>query len=141
MGGVRGALHYMQRTALQGSPTTLTAISNEWIKGAAAPTDSVHPFRKYFDELEIGETLITEKRTITEADTEKFADLSGDHFYAHMDDAAAKKWAACAARFITCSAQHFRDHQPLSPQFQTSGSGERQNPRIAFIHSANISTN
>jgi oxepin-CoA hydrolase/3-oxo-5,6-dehydrosuberyl-CoA semialdehyde dehydrogenase len=90
MGGVRGALHYMQRTALQGSPTTLTRISDEWIKGAAAPTDSVHPFRKYFDELEIGETLITERRTITEADTEKFADLSGDHFYAHMDDAAAK---------------------------------------------------
>jgi oxepin-CoA hydrolase/3-oxo-5,6-dehydrosuberyl-CoA semialdehyde dehydrogenase len=91
MGGVRGALHYMQRTALQGSPTTLTRISDEWIKGAASPTDSVHPFRKYFDELEIGETLITERRTITEADTEKFADLSGDHFYAHMDDAAAKE--------------------------------------------------
>ena len=91
MGGVRGALHYMQRTALQGSPTTLTAISDEWIKGAAAPTDSVHPFRKYFDELEIGETLITERRTITEEDTIRFADLSGDHFYAHMDDAAAKE--------------------------------------------------
>jgi oxepin-CoA hydrolase/3-oxo-5,6-dehydrosuberyl-CoA semialdehyde dehydrogenase len=91
MGGVRGALHYMQRTALQGSPTTLTRISDEWIKGAAAPTDTVHPFRKYFDELEIGETLITERRTITEEDTEKFADLSGDHFYAHMDDAAAKE--------------------------------------------------
>jgi len=91
MGGVRGALHYMQRTALQGSPTTLTAISDEWIKGAAESKDGVHPFRKYFDELEIGETLITEKRTITEADTMKFADLSGDHFYAHMDDAAAKE--------------------------------------------------
>jgi oxepin-CoA hydrolase/3-oxo-5,6-dehydrosuberyl-CoA semialdehyde dehydrogenase len=90
MGGVRGALHYMQRTALQGSPTTLTRISDEWIRGAAQPSDRVHPFRKYFDELEIGETLITERRTITEADTEKFADLSGDHFYAHMDDAAAK---------------------------------------------------
>ena len=91
MGGVRGALHYMQRTALQGSPTTLTRISDEWIKGAAQPSDGVHPFRKYFDELEIGETLVTERRTITEADTEKFADLSGDHFYAHMDDAAAKE--------------------------------------------------
>jgi oxepin-CoA hydrolase/3-oxo-5,6-dehydrosuberyl-CoA semialdehyde dehydrogenase len=91
MGGVRGALHYMQRTALQGSPTTITRISDEWIKGAAQPSDGVHPFRKYFDELEIGETLITERRTITEADTEKFADLSGDHFYAHMDDAAAKE--------------------------------------------------
>lgn len=90
MGGVRGALHYMQRTALQGSPTTLTRVSDEWIKGGAQLSDQVHPFQKHFDDLEIGETLITERRTITEADTEKFADLSGDHFYAHMDDAAAR---------------------------------------------------
>src|SRR6266545_2621841 len=91
MGGVRGALHYMQRTALQGSPTTLTRVSNEWIKGAAQPSDSVHPFRKYFDELEIGETLITPRRTVTEADVVNFAGISGDHFYAHMDDLAAKR--------------------------------------------------
>ncbi len=90
LGGVRSALHYMQRTALQGSPTTLTHVSNEWIKGAAQPTDRIHPFRKYFDELEIGETLITHRRTVTEADIVNFAGISGDFFYAHMDDIAAK---------------------------------------------------
>jgi oxepin-CoA hydrolase/3-oxo-5,6-dehydrosuberyl-CoA semialdehyde dehydrogenase len=91
MSGVRVALHYMQRTALQGSPTTLTRVSNEWIKGAAQPTDRIHPFRKYFDELEIGETLVTHRRTVTEADIVNFAGISGDHFYAHMDDIAAKE--------------------------------------------------
>jgi oxepin-CoA hydrolase / 3-oxo-5,6-dehydrosuberyl-CoA semialdehyde dehydrogenase len=90
LGGARSALHYMQRTALQGSPTTLTHVSNEWIKGAAQPADRVHPFRKYFDELEIGETLITHRRTVTEADIVNFAGISGDFFYAHMDDIAAK---------------------------------------------------
>ena len=90
LGGTRSALHYMQRTALQGSPTTLTRVSHEWIKGAAMPSDRVHPFRKYFDELEIGETLITHRRTVTEADIVNFAGISGDFFYAHMDDIAAK---------------------------------------------------
>ncbi|HEX2724025.1 MAG TPA: phenylacetic acid degradation bifunctional protein PaaZ [Gemmatimonadaceae bacterium] len=91
LGGARGALHYMQRTALQGSPATLTRVSNEWIKGAAQPTDRVHPFRKYFDELQIGDTLITHRRTITESDVVNFAGISGDFFYAHMDDIAAKE--------------------------------------------------
>ena len=90
LGGARSALHYMQRTALQGSPTTLTKVSHEWIKGAATPTDRVHPFRKYFEELEIGETLVTHRRTVTEADIVNFAGISGDFFYAHMDDIAAK---------------------------------------------------
>jgi oxepin-CoA hydrolase/3-oxo-5,6-dehydrosuberyl-CoA semialdehyde dehydrogenase len=91
MGGIRGVLHYMQRTALQGSPTTITRITNEWIPGAAQPSDRVHPFRKYFEELEIGETLLTHRRTVTEADIVNFAGISGDHFYAHMDDIAAKE--------------------------------------------------
>ncbi|MFL5616483.1 MAG: phenylacetic acid degradation bifunctional protein PaaZ [Gemmatimonadaceae bacterium] len=91
MGGVRGVLHYMQRTALQGSPTTLSRVINEYVAGAAQKTDRVHPFRKYFDELEIGETLITHRRTITEADIVNFAGISGDFFYAHMDDIAAKE--------------------------------------------------
>jgi oxepin-CoA hydrolase/3-oxo-5,6-dehydrosuberyl-CoA semialdehyde dehydrogenase len=90
LGGARSALHYMQRTALQGSPTTLTRVSHEWIKGAATPSDRIHPFRKYFDELEIGETLVTHRRTVTEADIVNFAGISGDFFYAHMDDIAAK---------------------------------------------------
>jgi len=91
MGGIRGVLHYMQRTALQGSPTTLTRVLNEYVPGAAQTTDRVHPFRKYFDELEIGETLVTHRRTVTEADIVNFAGISGDFFYAHMDDVAAKE--------------------------------------------------
>jgi len=91
MGGVRGVLHYMQRTAVQGSPTMLTRVMNEWMPGAERPTDRVHPFRKYFDELRIGDTLITHRRTVTEADIVNFAGISGDYFYAHMDDIAAKE--------------------------------------------------
>lgn len=90
MGGARGVMHYLQRTALQGSPTVLTAITREWMKGAEETTQPVHPFRKYFEELEVGETLNTASRDITLADVERFADLSGDKFYAHMDDQAAQ---------------------------------------------------
>ncbi len=90
MGGARGVLHYMQRTALQGSPAMLTAITREWTRGAEEHTDATHPFRKTFDQLDIGDTLITDTRTITLDDIERFAALSGDTFYAHMDDAAAR---------------------------------------------------
>jgi oxepin-CoA hydrolase/3-oxo-5,6-dehydrosuberyl-CoA semialdehyde dehydrogenase len=91
MGGVRGVLHYMQRTAVQASPTTLSHITSEWVAGAAQPGDRVHPFRKHFEELRIGETLITHRRTVTEADIVNFAAISGDHFYAHMDEIAARE--------------------------------------------------
>lgn len=91
MGGVRGVLHYMQRTALQGSPTALTTVTNQWIPGAEEHRDRVHPFRKYFEELEVGETLLTHRRTVTEADVVAFAGVSGDFFYAHMDDLAARE--------------------------------------------------
>ncbi|MCC6770590.1 MAG: phenylacetic acid degradation bifunctional protein PaaZ [Gemmatimonadaceae bacterium] len=91
MGGMRGVMHYMQRTAVQGSPQTLTRITNEWIAGADQPIDRVHPFRKYFEELEIGDTLTTHRRTVTEADIVNFAGISGDFFYAHMDELAAKE--------------------------------------------------
>jgi oxepin-CoA hydrolase/3-oxo-5,6-dehydrosuberyl-CoA semialdehyde dehydrogenase len=91
MGGIRGVLHYMQRTAVQGSPNVLTAVSREWVKGATPRTDRVHPFRKYFDELQIGDTLLTHRRTITEADIVNFAALSGDHFYAHVDELGARE--------------------------------------------------
>jgi oxepin-CoA hydrolase / 3-oxo-5,6-dehydrosuberyl-CoA semialdehyde dehydrogenase len=91
MGGIRGVLHYMQRTAIQSSPTTLARITSEWVTGAAQPTDRVHPFRKHFEELRIGETLVTHRRTVTETDIVNFAAISGDHFYAHVDDIAAKE--------------------------------------------------
>ncbi len=90
MGGSRGVMHYMQRTAIQGSPTTISKVCNEWMKGSTQITSDTHPFRKYFEQLEIGETLITKKRVITEADILSFAALSGDHFYAHMEDEVAK---------------------------------------------------
>jgi oxepin-CoA hydrolase/3-oxo-5,6-dehydrosuberyl-CoA semialdehyde dehydrogenase len=90
MGGVRGVLHYMQRTAIQGSPTTVAAVTREWMPGADQFHDRVHPFRKSFDELRVGETLVTHRRTVTEADIVNFAGISGDFFYAHMDDIAAK---------------------------------------------------
>ncbi len=91
MGGVRGVLHYMQRTAIQGSPETVAAVTREWSKGATERGDRIHPFRKYFEELEIGESLITHRRTLTEADVVSFAGISGDFFYAHMDDIAARE--------------------------------------------------
>jgi len=85
MGGIRGIFHYMQRTAIQGHPTTITKITDVYQAGAAQKEDVIHPFRKYFDELEIGETLVTHKRTVTETDIVNFANISGDNFYAHMD--------------------------------------------------------
>lgn len=85
MGGLRGVKHYMQRCAIQGSPTTLTAITGQYQYGGQYRQDIVHPFRKYFEELVIGETLITHKRTITESDIVNFANVSWDHFYAHTD--------------------------------------------------------
>ncbi|MBA3891277.1 MAG: phenylacetic acid degradation bifunctional protein PaaZ [Gemmatimonadaceae bacterium] len=91
MGGIRGVMHYLQRTAIQGSPTTLTQVTREYHSGATGTTDRIHPFRKYFEELEIGDTLVTHRRTVTEADVVNFAGISGDFFYAHMDDIAARE--------------------------------------------------
>lgn len=86
MGGIRGVKHYMQRVAIQGSPEMITAISNVYQAGAKGNTGGVHPFKKYFDELQIGDQLLTEKRLIRAEDIDQFADLSGDHFYAHLRD-------------------------------------------------------
>ncbi|MDR3716100.1 MAG: phenylacetic acid degradation bifunctional protein PaaZ [Puia sp.] len=85
MGGVRGVKHYMQRVALQGSPTAITAVTGIYQPRGRQNLDGRHPFRKYFEELEIGDTLVTHRRTITEADIGNFANLSWDHFYAHTD--------------------------------------------------------
>lgn len=84
MGGLRGVKHYLQRTALQGSPTTITAITNVYQQYAAGKDPGKHPFRKYFEELQIGDQIVTEKRVISSEDIDRFADLSGDHFYAHI---------------------------------------------------------
>ena len=90
MGGIRGVLHYMQRTAMQGHPQTLTRTMQVWMKGADTPTDVAHPFTKYFDEIDVGDTLFTHRRTVTEADVVNFAGISGDYFYAHTDAIAAQ---------------------------------------------------
>jgi oxepin-CoA hydrolase / 3-oxo-5,6-dehydrosuberyl-CoA semialdehyde dehydrogenase len=84
MGGIRGVKHYMQRVAIQGSPTTITEITNVYQPNAEGKDPGKHPFKKYFEELQIGDQLITAKRLITSEDIDRFAELSGDHFYAHI---------------------------------------------------------
>ncbi len=84
MGGLRGIRHYMQRTAIQGSPEMITAITGVYQPHAAGIQTPVHPFKKMFEDLQIGEQIVTEKRVITSEDINRFADLSGDHFYAHL---------------------------------------------------------
>ncbi len=89
LGGVRGVLHYMQRTALQGDPDTLTNIGHRWIRGAERNQTETHPFRKTYEDLAIGDSVLTDAREITLKDIEHFAEFTGDHFYAHMDQDAA----------------------------------------------------
>lgn len=86
MGGMRGVKHYLQRTALQGHPSMLTEVTQQYQYGAAYKEKDVHVFRKHFEELEIGETVITAKHTVTVSDIVNFANVSGDNFYAHMDE-------------------------------------------------------
>ncbi|QIB66777.1 phenylacetic acid degradation bifunctional protein PaaZ [Kineobactrum salinum] len=117
LGGIRAVKHYMQRTALQGSPTTLMAITSEYHPGARGYSDAVHPFKKYFEELQIGETLLTHRRTVTEADIVNFGCISGDHFYAHFDEIAAKdsffgKRVAHGYFVISAAAGMFVDPAP-----------------------------
>ncbi|MBS0364767.1 MAG: phenylacetic acid degradation bifunctional protein PaaZ [Proteobacteria bacterium] len=91
LGGIRGVLHYMQRTAVQATPDVLTAVTGRWVKGSRELDPGVHPFRKSFGALCIGDTFHSGEREVTLADIERFAALSGDHFYAHMDEAAAAR--------------------------------------------------
>ena len=88
MGGMRGVLHYLQRTAIQGHPSDITAVTNQYQSGAQQTETPVHPFKKHFEELFVGETLVTAKHTVSEADIHNFANVSGDNFYAHMDATA-----------------------------------------------------
>ena len=86
MGGIRGIKHYLQRTAIQGHPSTITALTKQYQVGGTQNTKGPHVFRKHFEEIEIGDTVITDKHTVTLDDIENFAELSGDKFYAHMDE-------------------------------------------------------
>lgn len=90
MGGIRGVKHYMQRTALQSSPTLIAAIAGQWVNGSPKHILDVHPFRLRMSELNIGDSWLTGSRTVTLEDIEHFANFTGDTFYAHMDEEAAK---------------------------------------------------
>jgi len=91
LGGIRGVLHHMQRTAVQGSPDMLTAITGRWTKGAAQTQTEVHPFRKHLEELQIGDTVVGGPRVVSRADIDHFAEFTGDTFYAHTDPEAAAR--------------------------------------------------
>ena len=89
LGGIRGVLHHMQRTAIQGTPDVLTAVGNKWVAGSARITGDVHPFRKNLGELKLGDTIVGGPRQVTRADIDHFAEFTGDTFYAHTDPEAA----------------------------------------------------
>jgi oxepin-CoA hydrolase/3-oxo-5,6-dehydrosuberyl-CoA semialdehyde dehydrogenase len=90
LGGMRAVKHYLQRAAIQGSPTMLTAVTGEYVRGAAVKESEVHPFRHYFEDLNIGHSLLTHRRTVSEADIVNFGGVSGDYFYMHFDEIAAQ---------------------------------------------------
>ena len=90
LGGVRAVKHFLQRAAVQGSPTMLAAVTGEYVRGAAVQESELHPFRKWFDDLAIGDSLLTHRRTVSEADIVNFGGVSGDYFYMHFDEIAAK---------------------------------------------------
>ena len=90
LGGVRAVKHYLHRAALQGSPTMLAAVTGEYVRGAKLNESDVHPFRKHFEDLAVGDSLLTHRRTVGEADIVAFGGISGDFFYMHFDEIAAK---------------------------------------------------
>ena len=87
---MRAVKHYLQRAAVQGSPTMLTAVTGEYVRGGARLETEVHAFCRHFEDLRIGESLLTHRRTVTEADIVAFGGISGDYFYMHFDEIAAK---------------------------------------------------
>ena len=126
MGGIRGVLHYMQRTAVQGTPDLITAVTGRWVKGSRELDPGTHPFRKTFGELTIGDTFNSGEREVTVEDIERFAALSGDRFYAHMDEAAAARNPLFGGRvahgyfLISAAAGLFVD-PPLGPVLANYG--------------------
>jgi len=90
LGGIRAVKHFLQRAAVQGSPTMLTAVTGEYVRGGAVKESEIHPFRRWFEDLEIGHSLLTHRRTVSEADIVNFGGISGDYFYMHFDEIAAK---------------------------------------------------
>lgn len=129
MGGLRGIRHYMQRVAVQGSPGMLTSVTNVYQPHAPGKKSDIHPFKKYFEELEIGDQLITEKRKITSEDIDRFADLSGDHFYAHIvstdfSDTMFEKQVAHGYFIMSAAAGLFVDSYEKNPVLLNYGIDE-----------------
>ncbi|HEX8315831.1 MAG TPA: phenylacetic acid degradation bifunctional protein PaaZ [Flavisolibacter sp.] len=129
MGGIRGVKHYMQRVAIQGSPTVITAITQQYQQGAKGVQSEVHPFRKYFEELQVGDQIITQKRIITSEDINAFAELSGDHFYAHKVDTdfsgtMFEKQVAHGYFILSAAAGLFVDGSDLGPVLLNYGIDE-----------------
>jgi oxepin-CoA hydrolase/3-oxo-5,6-dehydrosuberyl-CoA semialdehyde dehydrogenase len=126
MGGIRGVMHYMQRTAIQGSPDVISAVTRRWVKGAQELDPGIHPFQKPFGSLSIGETFRSTERLITVEDIERFAELSGDRFYAHMDEQQAQRNPLFGGRvahgyFLVSAAAGLFVHAPYGPVLANYG--------------------
>jgi oxepin-CoA hydrolase/3-oxo-5,6-dehydrosuberyl-CoA semialdehyde dehydrogenase len=141
MGGIRGVKHYMQRVAIQGSPDMITAISKVYQPGATGNTAGIHPFKKYFEELEIGDQILTNNRTITKADIDAFANLSGDHFYAHLSETDFKgtmfdKQVAHGYFILSVAAGLFVDSYEKNPVLLNYGIDELRFTKPVYIGSS-----
>ncbi len=126
MGGIRGVLHYMQRTAVQGTPDVLSAVMGRWVRGSRELDPGVHPFRQPFGALRIGDTFRSGEREVTLPDIERFAAISGDYFYAHMDEAAARRNPLFGGRvahgyFLIAAAAGLFVDPPLGPVLANYG--------------------
>lgn len=129
MGGARGVKHYMQRAAVQGSPDTLTAITSIYQAHATQKLDMIHPFRKYFEELKVGDSVHTPGRLITDADISRFSEISGDYFYAHLDldsfeDTMFEKRVAHGYLILSAAAGLFVDGKEKGPVLLNYGIDE-----------------
>jgi oxepin-CoA hydrolase/3-oxo-5,6-dehydrosuberyl-CoA semialdehyde dehydrogenase len=127
----------MQRVAVQGSPTTITAITQQYQQGAKGIESGTHPFRKYFEELQIGEQIVTEKRVITSEDIDAFAALSGDHFYAHKKETdfsgtMFEKQVAHGYFILSAAAGLFVDGSELGPVLLNYGIDELRFTKPAY---------
>lgn len=129
MGGIRGVKHYMQRVAVQGSPTMITAVTNVYQQHALGNINGIHPFKKHFEELQVGDQLTTEKRIISAEDIDAFANLSGDHFYAHLKetdfaDTMFERQVAHGYLIISAAAGLFVDSYDKNPVLLNYGIDE-----------------
>ncbi len=138
LGGVRSLQHYMQRTALQGSPAMLSGVTGRWFKGSPVLEGDLHPFRYHYDDLEIGRTLVSKARQITLDDIEHFAHFTGDTFYAHMDEEATKGHPFFPGRVAAWLSAAVVRGRPVRRSGLRTGAGElRHSTRCASSSRSN----